>query len=84
MCRHPEVEEKIVAVRCGNCSLCIISFCSNESLQEINNVLGGEHPTYATLKELRYIHAAFSEALRLHPPVPNVRSSLKILKSMKV
>jgi cytochrome P450 len=39
-------------------------------VEEIDRVLQGRQPDYNMLKRLPYAHACFSEALRLHPPVP--------------
>ncbi|KAG0277066.1 Protein kinase alk2 [Linnemannia exigua] len=39
-------------------------------IQEVDDVLGGELPTYETHKQQKYAEACFNEALRIFPSVP--------------
>ncbi|KAG0314345.1 hypothetical protein BGZ97_009368 [Linnemannia gamsii] len=39
-------------------------------VQEIDDVLGGELPTYETHKKQKYAEACFFETLRMYPPLP--------------
>eukprot|EP01006_Ploeotia_vitrea_P054635 TRINITY_DN67909_c5_g3_i6.p1 TRINITY_DN67909_c5_g3~~TRINITY_DN67909_c5_g3_i6.p1 ORF type:complete len:537 (-),score=24.93 TRINITY_DN67909_c5_g3_i6:262-1833(-) len=39
-------------------------------VQEIDETLQGQPPTYESIKPMKYLHGCVYETLRLHPPVP--------------
>ncbi|KAE8148069.1 cytochrome P450 [Aspergillus avenaceus] len=71
----------------GTLAFCIFELSRNPDVvaklrQEINSQLGldpnSRRPTYADLKEMKYLAAVLSETMRLYPAVPfNIRTALR-------
>jgi cytochrome P450 len=65
MCRHPEMVEKIYKEG--------IDVVGKKHWTDFESM--AEHLTSDNLSRMHYLHAALSESLRLHPPLPRVTCS---------